>query len=182
MAKVAATQEFIPHCQERCMYLQHVITTVFRVWLSAAVLRGAALARGRIRAVYPVGVGLQAGTAAAAFRHPSPLATAATGLPYATWVIALSLLSFLMFGYLFWMKWQELTWVDRKTELFTNHCRIMTCNFLFLYSGVYQDPYLATAAFAERYQVTSAGGLCSLYLSLLLSKSVSKPWMQCTNP
>ena len=45
--------------------------------VSAAALRGAAIARGRaVRGAYT------AAAAAAAFRHPTPLATAATGLPY----------------------------------------------------------------------------------------------------
>ncbi len=42
---------------------------------AAIALRGAALARGRPRYA-------TAAAAAAAFRHPTPLATAATGLPY----------------------------------------------------------------------------------------------------
>ncbi len=44
--------------------------------VAAAALRGVAFTRGRARGAYT------AAAAAAAFRHPATLATAATGLPY----------------------------------------------------------------------------------------------------
>lgn len=47
--------------------------------VAAAALRGAAFTRGRVRGAYTAAA---AAAAAAAFRHPTPLATAATGLPY----------------------------------------------------------------------------------------------------
>ena len=54
-----------------------VVTGAIASPIAAAALRGAVLARGRIRGAYT------AAAAAAALRHPAQLATAATALPYA---------------------------------------------------------------------------------------------------
>lgn len=53
---------------------------------SAAALRGVALTRGRAAAAIAANRGVYSAAAlaaAAAVRHPTPLATAATALPYA---------------------------------------------------------------------------------------------------
>jgi RNA binding protein fox-1 len=64
MTKKTTTNPAIPNAAATCV--------------SAAALRGVAFTRGRARGAYTAA----AAAAAAAFRHPTPLATAATGLPY----------------------------------------------------------------------------------------------------